>query len=262
MTEAVIVEAVRTHAAGTRQSDDITVVTVRYGGPLAFSRPDPTQWTLQGRPSEFYTGLGLNKLFTEPYSPNFRNQLLPVTYADWWGDWHRYFGMPEQLRSDPGPLPSEYGRRLALQSIVGIVPSLLIGARYGASGVAWGLSASAAIGTAIGYFAGHGIRVQRIMTDNGACYKATHFATVLRGARHQRITPYTPRHNGKVERYHRILAEEFLYARVWTSEQQRTQALHVWNVHYNYHRPHTTAGNQPPATRLHTGVTNVMASYN
>jgi transposase InsO family protein len=112
------------------------------------------------------------------------------------------------------------------------------------------------------FFAAHGItHIHRIVTDNGACYKARDFATVLRGARHQRITPYTPRHNGKVERYNRILTEEFLYARVWTSEQQRTNALAVWNIHYNYHRPHTAAGNQPPATRLHTSVTNVMASY-
>jgi transposase InsO family protein len=70
------------------------------------------------------------------------------------------------------------------------------------------------------FFARHDIwHVHRIVTDNGACYRARDFATVLRGARHQRITPYTPRHNGKVERYHRILAEEFLYARAWTSEQ-------------------------------------------
>ncbi|GAB3002857.1 hypothetical protein GCM10027184_69610 [Saccharothrix stipae] len=113
------------------------------------------------------------------------------------------------------------------------------------------------------FFAAHGITdIHRIVTDNGSCYRAHDFATVLRGARHQRITPYTPRHNGKVERYQRILGEEFLYAHVWTSEQQRTDALTIWNVHYNYHRPHTAAGNRPPATRLHTGVTNVMASYN
>ncbi|MFC9968962.1 integrase core domain-containing protein [Nocardia ignorata] len=80
-------------------------------------------------------------------------------------------------------------------------------------------------------------------------------------ARHQFIRPYTPRHNGKVERNNRILAEEFLYARDWTSETQRSEALAVWNVHCNYHRPHTAAGNRPPATRLHFGVTNVMASY-
>ncbi|MFE9789506.1 IS481 family transposase [Nocardia salmonicida] len=112
------------------------------------------------------------------------------------------------------------------------------------------------------FFAAHGIvYLERIVTDNGACYRAGDFATVLRGARHQRIRPYTPRHNGKVERYQRILAEEFLYAREWTSEHQRTEALGIWNVHYNYHRPHSAAGNRPPASRLHTGVTNVMASY-
>lgn len=100
------------------------------------------------------------------------------------------------------------------------------------------------------------------MTDNGSCYRAADFAKSLRGARHQRIRPYTPRHNGKVERYNRILAEEFLYAREWTSEHQRAHALGIWNVHYNYHRPHSAACNRPPASRLRAGVTNVMASYN
>lgn len=71
-----------------------------------------------------------------------------------------------------------------------------------------------------------------------------------------RTRPCTPRHNGKVERYNRILVDEFFYNRT----QQQADAPHVWNVHYNYHRPHTAAGNRPPATRLHTGVTNVMAS--
>ncbi|MFV8268030.1 IS481 family transposase [Mycolicibacterium peregrinum] len=112
------------------------------------------------------------------------------------------------------------------------------------------------------FFDAHGItHIQRIVTDNGACYRAKDFAKALLGARHQRITPYTPRHNGKVERYNRILAEEFLYAREWRSEQQRSETLGVWNIHYNYHRPHSTARNQPPVTRLQKGVTNVMASY-
>lgn len=113
------------------------------------------------------------------------------------------------------------------------------------------------------WFAVHGIkRIERIVTDNGACYRADAFARALLGSRHQRITPYTPRHNGKVERYNRIIAEEFLYARRWTSEDQRREALDIWNVHYNYHRPHGATGGQPPAARLHEGVTNVLASYN
>ena len=63
------------------------------------------------------------------------------------------------------------------------------------------------------------------MTDNGACYRSQAFAAALDGSRHQRITPYTPRHNGKIERYNRILAEDFLYARAWSSEQQRRDGL-------------------------------------
>jgi transposase InsO family protein len=63
-----------------------------------------------------------------------------------------------------------------------------------------------------------------------------------------------------VERYQRILAEELLYARPFTSEADRARAIEVWNIHYNYHRPHTAAGDQPPA-RLDTGVTNVTRSY-
>ena len=111
------------------------------------------------------------------------------------------------------------------------------------------------------FFAAHGIgRIVRVVTDNGANYKATAFTrtVVAVASRHQRIRPHTPRHNGKVERYNRILAEELLYARVWTSEAERAAAIKIWNVHYNYHRAHTAAGDQPPASRLRAGVTNVM----
>lgn len=113
------------------------------------------------------------------------------------------------------------------------------------------------------WLAAHGIRrITRIVTDNGSCYRAETFAAAMLGSRHQRITPYTPRHNGKVERYQRTMTEELLYAHPWTSEQHRTTGIGIWNIHYNYHRPHTAAGDRPPASRLRTGVTNVMASYN
>ncbi|EDY62792.1 transposase [Streptomyces pristinaespiralis ATCC 25486] len=64
-----------------------------------------------------------------------------------------------------------------------------------------------------------------------------------------------------MERYQRIVVEELLYARQFTSEEDRTAAITVWNIHYNYHRPHSGAEGQPPASRLWDGVTNVQPSY-
>ncbi len=113
------------------------------------------------------------------------------------------------------------------------------------------------------WFAAHGItRITRVVTDNGSCYRSKAFARATGHARrHQLIKPFTPKHNGKVERYQRILAEELLYAHPYATEEQRALAIQVWNIHYNYHRPHTAAGNQPPAARLGPGVTNVVRSY-
>lgn len=113
-----------------------------------------------------------------------------------------------------------------------------------------------------GLVRGTGItHIEKIVTDNGACYRADAFARSLLGSKHKRTKPYTPKHNGKVERYNRILAEEFLYSRTWNDEVERSTAVAVWNVHYNYHRPHSAAGGQPPASRAPAGVTNVMTSY-
>ena len=112
------------------------------------------------------------------------------------------------------------------------------------------------------FFRAHGIhRVVTVVTDNGANYRAKDFTRVITAtaSRHQHIRPYTPRHNGKVERYNRTLAAEVLYARIWTSEDQRAHAIAVWNIHYNYHRNHTAIGDQPPASRLRASVTNVMS---
>jgi transposase InsO family protein len=57
------------------------------------------------------------------------------------------------------------------------------------------------------------------------------------------------------------VAEEVLYAREYGSEAERSAALQVWNIHYNYHRPHSAAGGRPPASRLKTGATDVGSSY-
>jgi transposase InsO family protein len=125
-------------------------------------------------------------------------------------------------------------------------------------------SAIAFLSRARAFFSNHGItRFTRIVTDNGSCYRAHAFGRTVRSfaARHQRIKPYTPKHNGKVERYQRTLASELLYAHPWTGEDHRSQGISTWLIHYNYHRPHTAAGDQPPASRLKTGVTNVMSNY-
>src|SRR5690625_1310889 len=124
-------------------------------------------------------------------------------------------------------------------------------------------TAAAFLARAKVWFAAHGIsHIHRVVTDNGACYRSGDFERIVGShTKHQKTKPYTPRHNGKVERYQRILAEELLYAREFSSEDARSTAIAVWNIHYNYHRPHSGAGGRPPASRLRTGVTNVQPSY-
>jgi len=112
---------------------------------------------------------------------------------------------------------------------------------------------------ATAFFAAHGITVERVLTDNGSCYRSQLFDAALPdGARHTFTRPHHPQTNGKVERYNRTLGAEFAYARPWTSETQRADYLQRWLIHYNYHRAHTATGNQPPATLTPTTVTNVM----
>lgn len=113
------------------------------------------------------------------------------------------------------------------------------------------------------WFAAHGIAtIERIVTDNGACYRSKAFAEAARPARQQRITPYTPRHNGKVERYNRILAEEFLWHPApGIQSANRADGLVLWNQHYNYHRPHGAHHGRPPASATPVAVNNVLASY-
>ena len=126
-----------------------------------------------------------------------------------------------------------------------------------------GPTAAAFLARAKVWFAAHGItHLHRIITDNGACYRSADFARIVgTKTHHQRTKPFTPRHNGKAERYQRIMVEEVLYARPYSCEAERTAAIAVWNIHYNYHRPHSAAGGRPPTSRLKTGVTNVRPSY-
>ena len=121
------------------------------------------------------------------------------------------------------------------------------------------VTAAAFLRRATAFFTAHGITVEKLLTDNGSCYRSHQFDAALpTGARHRFTRPHHPQTNGKVERYNRTLGAEFAYARPWTSETQRADYLQRWLIHYNYHRAHTATGNQPPATLAPATVTNVM----
>ncbi|MEV6688174.1 IS481 family transposase, partial [Streptomyces sp. NPDC051130] len=110
------------------------------------------------------------------------------------------------------------------------------------------------------YYAGAGITVERVLTDNGACYKSHAWRDLLAaaGILHKRTRPYRPQTNGKVERLNRTLLDEWAYARSYRSEQERRDAFPAWLHSYNHHRGHTALAGKPPASR----VPNLTGQYN
>ncbi|MEV5597511.1 IS481 family transposase [Streptomyces sp. NPDC052496] len=106
------------------------------------------------------------------------------------------------------------------------------------------------------FFAAHGITVQRILTDNGSCYKAKLFTQTLNaaGIAHQRIRPYRPQTNGKAERFDRTLLDEWAYLRPYASNDERTTALADFLHTYNHHRCHTALQGQPPISRANNAT--------
>jgi transposase InsO family protein len=101
------------------------------------------------------------------------------------------------------------------------------------------------------WFAAHGITVQRVLTDNGSCYRSRLWADTLAqlGVKHLRTRPYRPQTNGKAERFNRTMLNEWAYQRLFTSEHARRAALPAWLHRYNHHRPHTALGGLAPITR-------------
>ncbi|MEV6569482.1 IS481 family transposase [Streptomyces kronopolitis] len=102
------------------------------------------------------------------------------------------------------------------------------------------------------FYAAYGITVERVLTDNGACYKSHTWRDTLTaaGITHKRTRPYRPQTNGKVERLNRTLLDEWAYARPYRSEQERRDAFPQWLHTYNHHRGHTALNGQPPASRV------------
>ncbi len=104
---------------------------------------------------------------------------------------------------------------------------------------------------AVAFFRRYGIRVERVLTDNGACYRAVVHALACRrlGIKHLRTRPYRPRTNGKAERFIRTLIDGWAYGAIYRTSAERTAALTGWLDWYNRLRPHRSLGRTPPLTR-------------
>ena len=105
---------------------------------------------------------------------------------------------------------------------------------------------------AVAWFAARGVRVERVMSDNGSAYLSRAFAAACQqlGLRHLRTRPYTPRTNGKAERFIQTLLREWAYARAYSTSARRRRALASWLRYYNHHRPHAALHARAPITRL------------
>ena len=104
---------------------------------------------------------------------------------------------------------------------------------------------------ALAYYARLGIRFKAILTDNGPAYRSRAMAAACRALaiKHRFTRPYTPRTNGKAERFIQTALREWAYARSYANSNQRSQELRPWLHQYNWHRPHSSLGLSPPISR-------------
>jgi transposase InsO family protein len=119
-------------------------------------------------------------------------------------------------------------------------------------------TAAAFLRRAVAHYRRYGITVERILTDNGSCYRGVIHAVACRqlAIKHQRTRPYRPQTNGKAERFIRTLLDGWAYGAIYHSSQERSRALDGWLWHYNHRRRHSALGHQPPVSR-----TNLLGSY-
>ena len=125
-----------------------------------------------------------------------------------------------------------------------------------------GVTMSAFVRRALRWFRQHGVRVRRILTDNGSGYRSASFRATCRAlhVRPHRTRPYTPRTNGKAERFIQTALREWAYRRPYYSTADRAAALPRWLEHYNCARPHRSLGSRPPVSRLPDG-NNLMLAH-
>jgi transposase InsO family protein len=120
-------------------------------------------------------------------------------------------------------------------------------------------TAIAVLRRAVAWFAARGVTTRRVLSDNGACYRsrAWRAACAELGITPKHTRPYRPQTNGKIERFHRTMADGWAFKRFYSSETTRRKALPAWLHEYNHHRHHTAIGKVPPISRL----TNVAGQY-
>jgi transposase InsO family protein len=120
-------------------------------------------------------------------------------------------------------------------------------------------TAAKVLRNAVAWFAQRGVTAERVLSDNGSCYRSRWWLQTCAelGITPKRTRPYRPQTNGKIERFHRTLADGWAFKKFYSSESARRAALPAWLHHYNHHRPHTAIGRSTPMSRL----TNVPDQY-
>lgn len=125
-------------------------------------------------------------------------------------------------------------------------------------------SAVAFLKATVAYFRSLGVTVDRVMTDNGSCYRSFAFARACKrlGIKQIRTKPYTPQTNGKAERFIQTALREWAYATAFETSEQRRDELPRWLHRYNWHRPHASLGQLPPISRIGLTGNNLLRHHN
>jgi len=125
-------------------------------------------------------------------------------------------------------------------------------------------SATQFMRNAVAYYKSLGVKVQRLLTDNGSAFRSKDFAHTCDelGVKHRFTRPYRPQTNGKAERFIQSALREWAYGFVYQNSLQRSDQLDAWIHHYNWHRPHQGIGGVAPMTRLKTSCNNLLTLHN
>ncbi|MFI5026712.1 MAG: IS481 family transposase [Solirubrobacterales bacterium] len=198
--------------------------------------------------------------------------------------WLKKIGLGKRSRLRPPEPPNRYERSRPGELIhvdvkklgrFGAAGKRVIGNRSGKPGYGWecchvcvddatrlayvevladerGETSSEFLRRAVAWFAERGVKVERVMTDNGSPYRSVIHAAACRelGIRHLRTRPYRPQTNGKAERFIQTMLREWAYGRLYGSSSERRGQLSGWLDRYNYHRKHGSLGHRPPVARL------------